>query len=71
MKLKAKTDRVRLYVTAPEGRYIPGVGSRECGEFFEVGPGLADLLRDVPGLSAEAPQEAAAPETAAGETEHD
>lgn len=35
---------IRVYVTAPEGRFIPGLGGRERGEFYEVNDGLAQQL---------------------------
>lgn len=47
---------VKLYVTAPEGRYITGLGNREAGQFYELSEKQARALagRD-PGLSLDDP----------------
>ncbi len=72
---RVRPDRVRLYVTAPEGRYLPGLGSREQGEFFEVDPDQAERLREVTGLSPTNPPAieegvAAVEETVEEESDH-
>lgn len=40
----------KVYVTAHEGRYIPGLGSRRLGEFFEVDDKLAAKLLKMEGF---------------------
>lgn len=40
----------KVYVTAHEGRYIPGLGSRRLGEFFEVDDNLAAKLLKMEGF---------------------
>jgi len=41
---------VKYKVIARAGIYVPGVGSRNYGEFFEVDGKRAELLEGVPGL---------------------
>lgn len=40
----------KVYVTAHEGRYIPGLGNRRLGEFFEVDDSLAAKLLKMEGF---------------------
>lgn len=49
----------RVYVTSRAGRFIPGLGSRRYGEFFDVEADQAAELLALPGLSETDP---AAPE---------
>lgn len=46
---------MRLYVTAPEGRRIPGYGSQKAGKFFDVPDDVAQELLERGGFSTEAP----------------
>jgi len=48
------TKLMRVYVVAPEGRFIPGLGGRERGGFYALSPEEARLLAEAdPGLSLE------------------
>lgn len=44
---RKKEKTLKLVVTAPEGRRIPGVGSRSKGEHFELPVELAEELAAV------------------------
>lgn len=43
----------KVYVTAPEGRYVPGLGTRAQGEFFEVDEAQAEGLLALDGFGAQ------------------
>lgn len=47
---------VKVFVVAPEGRFYPRYGGRECGAFYTLPKDAADaLLAADPGLSADPP----------------
>lgn len=52
----------RVYVTAPEGRYVPGLGTRAQGEFYEVDAAQAEALLALDGFGPSAPTVEPAPE---------
>lgn len=52
------TRTITYTVTAPEGRAIPGLGSRRQGETFVVPARLAGTLDGDPGLTREQPKRA-------------
>lgn len=47
---------MKVYVTEPSGLYVPGLGHRDYGEFFEVEDEAATAFASRPGLSLEDPQ---------------
>lgn len=52
-------SKQRVYVIAPEGRRIAGLGSRNNGAYFEVAPDLAVDLLAQPGFADRVPNEPA------------
>lgn len=50
---------VKVYVTAPMGRAVPGLGERLQGAFFEVERDVADRLLRLDGFSEKPPKPAA------------
>lgn len=46
---------ITYLVVAPEGRSIPGLGSREQGGVFVVPSDMADALDGIPGLERQQP----------------
>lgn len=45
-----ETKMAKLRVTARDGRYLPGLGSRAFGEYFEVPQDDLKKYKDVNGL---------------------
>lgn len=60
--MPAKT--VKVYVTAPSGRYLPTYGQRDYGQFFELPEDVAQALLERPGFSRNDPTVKAAPKPA-------
>lgn len=49
---------MKVYITAPGGVFIFGIGQREYGEVVEVEPAIAEELLGRPGFSTDDPNAA-------------